>query len=606
MILHSTLPYWRAMPNAALGYLKGFLEAKGIHVKNLYWNVVLSNRISDIQRIVGESLRDISPFSAEVVAFYISRHLLTENPENFTSTTFDLFFSSIYSNEELSEIINSIKDDIDHYIIQHDLHETTLAGFTMKTYQWLMSYYLICRLKEMNPGIKILIGGITNEFQGRVFMRVFKEADYTIWGEGEVSLLYLVRALEEGTTLNNVPQVVYRENGKIISTEDRSELCPPLDDYPFADHSDYFSISRKNELFKEDVFIPICGSRSCNWSRCRFCAINENHNYRARSPENIVEEIEFQSREYDIDTFYFMDTEVAGSRKRIIRLLKLLIDSAKKRGRPYRINAMISPLFIDFETAEYMKQAGFRQLQLGFEAVTDMLLEKMQKMHRLVHSIQALKAGDRYGLYLCGLNIMGGIPTETEDDIIESQENLKFFRFFFHRCHFCPTTYFLIKNSSFYSEMAVDEREKWIKDVLYEEIKPTNLISKFDRFEFFNFRLSVFKNYSLWHSFKNFLKFYSEKNYSYEWIEYPDGSLIEERGPRTRNHIFNRDETDIMIYCDSIKTFSELKQKFPHLSDDQLLEFLCKLKDLGLLYYWKDRRCISVLDASKRILYIHV
>jgi hypothetical protein len=45
MILHCTPPYTLDIPNPAIGYLKGFLKALGIPVKNIYWNAVLASTI---------------------------------------------------------------------------------------------------------------------------------------------------------------------------------------------------------------------------------------------------------------------------------------------------------------------------------------------------------------------------------------------------------------------------------------------------------------------------------------------------------------------------------------------------------------------------------
>ena len=608
MILHCTPPYWQNIPNGALGYLKGFLESREIQVKNVYWTLVLAKKISELQKNLKNYPRINQNFPSEAVIFYICRQLLNEDPGNSTPTTLDMLFSTVYSREELSEVIHSIKDEIDQYINQNNLHETPLAGFTMKTYQWLMSHYLIRRLKKMNPETKILIGGLTHEHQAFTFMKTFDQVDFAIWGEGEMPLVHFARALEEGTDIKKVPQLVYRDSSSIVSTKRVSELCLPLDEYPFADHSDYFSTLKKFIPFKKDVLqsiwgnevlIPILGSRSCYWNRCKFCAINES-TYRARSPESIVEEIEFQSKKYHVDGFFFVDSEVGGTRKRYKKILDLLLQSMRKRRRPYFFGAELSPLYVDPEIAGYMKRTRFYLAQIGFEAVADSLLEKMEKMHRLVHNIQALKAGNQYNLPLPGLNIIRGIPTESEEDIIESQKNLKFFRFLIPHYDLDPTTFMLFKGSPFYDEMSGEERETWREELLWEEIAPLHLIQDANRFEFFSFRSGTFRNCILWDTFESLLKFYKEQNYSYGWIESPQGSRIEEMGSKSHEYVLNRDETDILIYCDSIRTFSELKQEFSHLSEEQLLDLMSGLKDSGLLYYWKDRKCISVLEAAKR------
>lgn len=598
MILHCTPPYAQDVPNAALGYLKGFLQAKGISIKNVYWNLVLSREITDFQKKLETYTGIESESSIDAVTVYIWKHLTTPTGKK---TPLDLLFSSIFSHDQLSEEVHSVKDKIDWYILENNLHKGSLAGFTSKTYQWLMNSYIIGRLKEMNPDITIVVGGITNEEQGRTFMKVFSHADYAIYGGGEYPLSYLARAIEEGTDIAHVPNLIYRDGTHIFSTGKFTEP-PPLDDYPFADHSDYFETFQQFISAPLNVSIPIWGSRSCPWNKCRFCVLNEEYTYCARSPENIVAEIEYQSEKYDCDTFVFVDTEVPGNKKRFRTLLTSLVEASANRKKPFHLAVAVSPVFIDSETAQYMRAVSFSPIEAGFEAVTDSLLEKMRKRHRFAHNIQALKMGNHYGLAIEGLNIIRGIPTETKDDVLESCENLKFLRFLLNRYKFRLTLLGLYKGSPFFKEMSEEKRRALKYDRIWEEIAPLNIIAQSDRFEFFGFPPERSDHFPLWNDFAAIMESYKQQNRSYTWTEYKDGSFIEEKGPEVYRYVLDRDETDILIFCDSIRTFSEVRQQVPHLREDTLREILSSLKECGLLYYDNGiNTIISVVEASRRI-----
>ncbi len=584
MILHCMSPYAQHIPNPALGYLKGFLRAHDIDVKNVYWNVVLSREISNFNNVLKSLPQAV--LSIDAITAYTWKQLMGITVE----TPLDALFSSLFTKDELDEFVNTIKDKIDWYIKRENLHETALAGFTMKTYQWLMNWYVITRLKKMNPDIRIVGGGIANKEQGRAFMRMVPLIDFVIWGEGEYPLLHLVNAVEGN--IQDVPQLLYRK-GTICSTTSTA-ACPPLDEYPFADHTDYFDAKTRTQ-----VLIPVWGSRSCPWNRCKFCKLNEEYQYRARSPENIVKEIEYQSKKHGVDSFIFVDTELPGNKKRFKKLLQLLVEASSARKEPYHFFAEVSPVFINDETAHLMQVASFTSIQVGFEAMTDSLLKKMEKRHKFVHNIQALKYGDQYGLHIDGLNIIRGIPSETKDDILESCHNVKFLRFLLNTCTLRPGSLELYKGSPFYEEMTEKERENWRYHRFWEEISSLDCISKEDRFEFFGFYRE--KPHHVWDTFETVLTSFQQQNRSYTWIEYEDGSFIEEKGLNVYKYVLDRDETDVLLFCDSIKEFSEVLKQFSHIKEDDLRALLKTLKEHGLVYCDENmHEIISVVAAYKR------
>ena len=591
MILHSASPYTVDIPNPALGYLKGFLKRKGIDVHNIYWNLVLYREISNFNKDVEHT----HSLSVDAVTVYTWKQLAGYST---ITTPLDYIFQSVLTKDELCELVQSVKDKIDRFISEKRLHEADIAGFTMKTYQWLMNSYIMSRLKEMNPDMKIVIGGISTEDQGRALMRMVTKADFAIWGEGEYPLVHLIQSLEENNTLQDVPNLIYRDGKNLSSTNPLREY-PPLDEYPFADHSDYFDAVTRFMPANMQVLIPVWGSRSCPWNKCKFCVLNEEYSYRTRSPENIVEEIEYQSQKYGTYTFIFVDTEIAGNKKRLKTLLTLLVKASSRQKEPYHFFAEISPVFIDTETAKLMQVASFTSIQVGFEAMTDSLLEKMEKRHTFAHNMQALKLGNQYGLYIDGLNIIRGTPPETKEDILESCKNVKFVRFLLNKYVFRPASLELYKGSPFYEEMPEEERKLWRYHRFWEEIAPLKVIPEEDRFEFFGF----FRNKPdfVWDDFESVRRALEEQNRSYTWIEYEDGSFVEEKGPGIYKYVLDRDETDILIFCDLIKSFSEVKKQFSHINEDNLRELLSSLKDFGLIYYDKDMHTIiSVLEACRR------
>lgn len=590
-------PFAKHMSNPALGYLKGFLQSREIDVKCVYWNLILARKLSEFRQGIQESEEE--ELSYLFPTLYIFRYLMTEKYNKKNETPLDLLYSSVFTREELSEIFHSTKDFIDLNIKQNSMHETLISGFTLKTFQWLGALYVSNRLKQINPDMKIIIGGIANETQGLTFMKMFESADFAIWGEGEYPLFHLITVLEENGDPKSVSNLIYREEKKILSTGTHNEYLK-LDSYPFAENSDYFNTIETYTTFKQMLpSITIWGSRSCPWNRCNFCVLNEESPYRARSPENIIEEIKFQSEKHNINNFIFVDTEFPGSMKRFKKLLRLLIQFSADQKKRYHFYAEVSPIFINAETAHLMQLASFDQIQIGFEATTNFLLEKMCKRQKFAHNIQALKFGHRYRLKIRGLNILRGIPTETEKDIIKSCANLKFLRFLVNEFPLRPAFLKLWKGGTFFENMPKEERKLWKGNPFWVEINPIRLVDESDRFEFFGFRTDQLHH--LWSTFSNLLRIYIQQNRSYEWIEYRDGSFVEEEGPKAYIYELDRTETDVLIFCDTIKSLSVIMQEFSHLTKDELLKIMHNLNHIGLLYFDREmNHVISIIDASER------
>ena len=91
---------------------------------------------------------------------------------------------------------------------------------------------------------------------------------------------------------------------------------------------------------------------------------------------------------------------------------------------------------------------------------------------------------------------------------------------------------------------------------------------------------------------------YGKQNSSYTWTKTPTGSLVEEKGKKLMIYELNQIETDVLVFCDTIKSFSEVQEEFS-LPEAELLTILSKLNNNALLYSDTDGNCISILDATK-------
>jgi len=145
------------------------------------------------------------------------------------------------------------------------------------------------------------------------------KADICVIGEGDVTFIDLVHALDEGRSLRTVPGIAFRENGEFVQTPQRP-VIENIDTIPFPNY-DLFDIEIYLENsrhwvpnpqglpipFDELVAFPVSSARGCPF-RCNFCyhAFQERK-YRFRSGESSVAEIKHWKAKYNINFVTFWD-----------------------------------------------------------------------------------------------------------------------------------------------------------------------------------------------------------------------------------------------------------------------------------------------------------
>jgi len=600
--LHCSLPYSPLIPNPAIGYLKSLLLKNDIKTRNIYWNLILYNALLINYAYLSEKYQKLpNSFRYDYFTTHISTFLYEKNNKASSSSNSHhpgLIESSIPS-EDLEKLSQELKNIIDHHIQQEKLYNSEIAGFTFKTSQWMLGYYTLSRLKHYNPNILTVIGGIESSSQAAEYLKVFKNADFAIWGEGEAPFTQLIERYDNPSSFNDIPNLAYRRDNKIITTDPiNPKNLADINSYPFADHDDYFNIIKNYKFeFVAPIRIPIWGIRSCSWNKCTFCVLNEGYFYRERSPENITQEIEYQTTRHNVNHFIFVDNDFGRvKQEEFYKLLELLIESSNKIDKPYCIIGGISPFRMDRKSIEMMKKIGFDGVEMGFEATSDSLLKKLKKKQRFVQNIQALKLAEEQDFCLIDLNIIRHIPTETEEEVFECIKNLKFLRHFLAKYPFNYATLKLYKRSPLYEEMSEEERAEWDHSFYWHEMKKLKFLTEADRFEFFGFNRRYLLNPYPWELFREILENYQSNQFKYTWIGHPDGSSdIHEKSTTS----LDKTETEILKFCDTIKTKTELKNNFPDLTEDSLKKIIKPLQDIGLIYSDKDFQEIISVVSSK-------
>ena len=109
-------------------------------------------------------------------------------------------------------------DDIEKYITSTAPSIVVASGFTCNAYACAR----VCEIvKKVNNDIITIVGGLHFSQVPDESLADFPEIDYIVRGEGEQTLVDMIRTLRKGNNVSDVKGLSFTNNGKIISTPPR-------------------------------------------------------------------------------------------------------------------------------------------------------------------------------------------------------------------------------------------------------------------------------------------------------------------------------------------------------------------------------------------------
>ncbi|PVX27126.1 MAG: hypothetical protein CW716_03900, partial [Candidatus Bathyarchaeum sp.] len=179
-----------------------------------------------------------------------------------------------------------------------------LVGFTSTTLTYKSALSIIRAAKEVLPDCLTVIGGSHVTFWDEEALKECPQLDIIVRGEGEVTFLELVKKIEKNEDFTNVIGTTCRKDGQIVVNSDRPHI-EDLDSLPYpAFH--LWPIEHFNKYGK--IIFPVMTSRGCTFW-CDFCSAVRmfGRRYRMRSPQKVVDELEFLYKKYGQDQYTFYD-----------------------------------------------------------------------------------------------------------------------------------------------------------------------------------------------------------------------------------------------------------------------------------------------------------
>ena len=267
-------------------------------------------------------------------------------------------------------------------------------------------------VRQRAPNVLLVWGGVHPTITARQ-TALHPLVDVVVKGEGEQTLLNVIEAVENKTSLRNIPGLTFIDDGELVDTGIAEFI--DLDSLPFLPY----------QLIKPDRYVHFKekpsrayfeSSRGCPHN-CGFCYNEAVHRrkWRSKSVSRVLDELEYMINTLGVDEIWPSDDNFAVSRARVAEIARGKIE----RGLGFKW--VMSSRFdyavrYDAEFLHLLRESGCYMLSFGGESASQRILDMICKgisPEKMRQATRLLRANE----LICGVNYMAGFPTETAEEL---------------------------------------------------------------------------------------------------------------------------------------------------------------------------------------------
>ncbi len=284
-------------------------------------------------------------------------------------------------------------------------------------YQIAAGLEMARRVRELAPGVPLVWGGVHPSILPAQTL-AHELVDIVVRGEGEVTFLEVVRALESKKGLGGIRGAWYKSKGRVCGNDDREFM--DLSRYPRAWRSliDPAQYIRPIPAIQAKRAFELCTSRGCP-CRCTFCYNNiYNNRWRSRDVDSILSDLKELRTQHHIDWIDWREDNFFHDKGRVEILCREMIRNGLET--PWSANCRVDR-FIRFKPKlmDLLVQSGCRSISLGAESGSTRMLKLLAKgisPSQILDSAKNLKNYGLGGYY----QFMAGFPTESRAEVLET------------------------------------------------------------------------------------------------------------------------------------------------------------------------------------------
>lgn len=284
---------------------------------------------------------------------------------------------------------------------------------------------LAALIKKCHPYSKIIVG---NTVATSVFDTLLRrtKVDIAVIGEGEETIVDILRKLSESKPLEEVRGICFMKDGNVVCTPPRP-LIKDISSLPFMNYSLFdleIYIDGTKQRINDPLPIPreeiralqVSIARGCI-AKCTFCYhIFQDMPYRRRTSESIVTEIKSIIEKYSINFVIFWDDLALSSKKHTLEFVEKILNEKAKFYWMANCRPNLFDDEADMPMIEKMKEAGCLGLCYGLESADSNILREMKRRIPVNQFSKQTRLLQKAGLQTW-TTVVFGYPQETPETI---------------------------------------------------------------------------------------------------------------------------------------------------------------------------------------------
>ncbi len=343
----------------------------------------------------------------------------------------------------ISAVLKKAKYDVDCLNLNHlngKTEELVFRQLNKKKYDIVCSghtgigYVVIEKIlkaaKNHPSKPKTIVGGALITSEPELMLKSL-HPDFVVVGEGETTIIELLKCLEKKRNLSKINGIGYIKNKKPFFTKPKNkkpfftkprELIMDLDSLPLPDFEGFgYEEKLKNQsnsyfLYGEFDYprsYPILASRGCAF-QCTFCYHSIGRKYRERQIDSVIKELEIAIKKYKINAIEIYDDLFSVNKERVYEFCKKIKKLIKNTPWKIKWTCQLVVAGVDKKLLKTLKDAGCTVVGFGFESYSEKVLKSMKKPITPQQIDNVIKLSREVGIGIQGNFIFGDVAETKE------------------------------------------------------------------------------------------------------------------------------------------------------------------------------------------------